>query len=180
MRLLLGWQRIRWRRPSLAFLVVFGISLLIPTYHPPPANTSTLSDPLPANASQLQELQYAINVYRYAHGLPTVYLTPHLLGASNGYAVRLGGDCAFSHTDGSTLQQRTWGIGYPVVSIAEILAANAPVPAVALDLWLGSPEHKAILDMPDWHGAGVSIVAYAPGCQYQSVWVVDFGAVDER
>lgn len=126
---------------------------------------------------QILQLQFAINEYRYEHGLPTLVITPHLMAAVNLRAEEMRRTCEFAHDD---VEARIWGVGYPVGGWGEVLAADVPIPEDALRAWLESPRHKEILDDPRYHGIGLAVVSYDPSCYYSNVWVVDVGDTDER
>jgi hypothetical protein len=60
----------------------------------------------------------------------------------------------------------------------ENLVAGATSPAQALQLWIESPGHKAVLDNPNFKVAGVA-VAYSQSSNYCCYWTAEFGGYDD-
>jgi hypothetical protein len=82
-------------------------------------------------------------------------------------------------TDGRNPVQRMGDAGYPVsrYQIGEIIAWGSTTTAGAMNLWLNSPTHAAILNDPAYHAAGFGV---ACGGTYPCAWVMDVGAVVDQ
>jgi hypothetical protein len=79
-------------------------------------------------------------------------------------------------SDGRTPQQRMTDAGYPVASAitGEIIAWGATTAQGAMNLWLNSAPHYAMLNDGRFYAAGFGVACWGA---YPCVWVVDFGSV---
>jgi uncharacterized protein YkwD len=114
-----------------------------------------------------------INAFRRAHHLPALRVNAKLDAAARAHTVQMAEDGYFAHesADGSSFWLRIqsfyasgpWGYW----SVGENLLWSSPSvsPRKALEMWLGSPEHRANLMNPRWREIGISAVhvAAAPG-----------------
>lgn len=125
----------------------------------------------------------AVNAYRSSHGLPTVVASPTLQAAAqfmaNDTAAHGIPNPPHYSSDGRNPVQRLADAGYPVnlYQIGEIIAWGANTADGAMNLWLNSPTHLAILNDPAYHAAGFGV---ACGALLGCVWVIDFGAVVDQ
>jgi len=124
-----------------------------------------------------------LNVVRVQHGL--LPLTPNgkLALAASRHSSEMVADGYFAHesSDGSPFWRRVrryygrWAVGENLLcSMPDVGAGRA------VELWMASPEHRAMMLDPDWREVGVSAVhaGAAPGTyQGQAVTVItaDFG-----
>jgi uncharacterized protein YkwD len=120
-----------------------------------------------------QTLLRDINVFRAAHRLGPVRLSAQLTASAAQHSREMGLDGYFGHAsaDGEAFWRRidgyygsrAWGFW----SVGEnLLWSAAPVdPSRALEMWVHSPRHLAILLTPRWREIGISAmhVVGAPG-----------------
>lgn len=148
------------------------------------ALVALLAQSMPARADAIHDsFAGSVNAYRASRGLPTVAVSPTLQKAAQWMAedVATNGVPAVPHisSDGRTPQQRMADAGYPVSSArtSEIIAWGATTVAGAMNLWLNSAPHYAVLNDPQYVAAGFGVACWGT---YPCVWVVDFGSVDDR
>lgn len=134
-----------------------------------------------ARADTLHDsLEQAVNSYRASRGLPTVVASPTLQAAAQFMAEDIAnhGVPVVPHvsSDGRTPQQRMADAGYPVYSAitSEIIAWGAATAQGAMNLWLNSAPHYAVLNDGRFYAAGFGVACWGA---YPCVWVVDFGNV---
>ena len=137
-----------------------------------------------ANAATLNDsAEQAVNAYRSSHGLPSVVASPTLQAAAqfmaNDTAAHGIPNPPHYSSDGRSPVQRLADAGYPVnlYQIGEIIAWGVSTADGAMNLWLNSPTHAAILNDPVYHAAGFGV---ACGALLGCVWVIDFGAVVDQ
>ncbi len=137
--------------------------------------------PMPASAESLHDaVDQSVNAYRASRGLSTLVASPTLQAAAQFMAENVAayGPPPVPHvsTDGRDPQQRMADAGYPAWTTAtgEIIAWGAPSASAAMDLWLSSPPHTAVLNYPGFAAAGFGVACWGA---YPCVWVVDFGGV---
>src|SRR5512143_3625391 len=145
------------------------------------ALVALLAQSTPARADAIHDsFVGTVNAYRASRGLPTVVVSPTLQKAAQWMAedVATNGVPAVPHvsSDGRTPQQRMAVAGYPVSSArtAEIIAWGATTIQGAMNLWLNSAPHYAVLNDPQYVAAGFGVACWGA---YPCVWVVDFGSV---
>jgi len=130
-----------------------------------------------------------INFIRVEHGLVALRLSADLGGAADEHSQEMAADGYFQHDsfDGSVFWKRIAAFysaaGYRYWSVGEnLLWASPSVGSVrALQMWMGSPEHRANILDPRWREIGISAVhtLNAPGTyQHRPVTIIttDFGA----
>ncbi len=154
-------------------LRTFGIAML--------TIVALLAQSVPARADALHDsLEQAVNSYRASRGLPTLTASPTLQAAAQFMAedVATNGIPVIPHvsSDGRTPQQRLADAGYPVGSAitGEIIAWGATTAQGAMQLWLNSAPHYAMLNDGRFYAAGFGVACWGA---YPCVWVVDFGSV---
>ena len=137
-----------------------------------------------ASAATLNDsAEQAVNAYRSSHGLPSVVASPTLQAAAQFMAndTAAHGIPTPPHysSDGRSPVQRLADAGYPVnrYQIGEIIAWGSNTAAGAMNLWLNSPTHAAILNDPVYRAAGFGV---ACGSVLGCVWVIDFGAAIDQ
>ncbi len=99
-----------------------------------------------------------INVERRSRGLSAVVLADDLECAARHHSMDIGerGECSHDDADGSGPGERVEacnGNGWS----GEIVACGQTTPRQAVDGWLGSPGHKAIMLDPDQKSVGVAM-----------------------
>jgi uncharacterized protein YkwD len=114
-----------------------------------------------------------INAFRRAHNLPALHVNAQLNAAAREHTVQMAQQGYFAHesADGSSFWKRIQALyassPWAYWSVGENLLWSSPSvsPQKALQMWLGSPEHRANLMNPRWREIGVSAVhvAAAPG-----------------
>jgi uncharacterized protein YkwD len=118
-----------------------------------------------------------INAYRTRNGAPALVSDPALSRSAAWLANDLAGHSTFSHTD--SLGRSPWvrmpdcGVGSPG---GENLVAgtNTSSAQMALDAWIGSPDHREVMLTKEFTSIGIARV-YKPGSTYGWYWVTDFG-----
>lgn len=140
-----------------------------------------LAQSLPASAASINDsLGQSVNSYRASHGLSTLVASPTLQAAAQFMAENVAtyGPPAVPHisTDGRDPQQRMADAGYPAWTTAtgEIIAWGASNAAAAMNLWLNSPPHTAVLNYANFAAAGYGVACWGAN---PCVWVVTFGGV---
>jgi uncharacterized protein YkwD len=134
-----------------------------PQQQPGPAAALTLD---PGEAA----LRDAVNEARQANGLPDLAIEPRLQRAARERSADLAAYAYFAHEwhDGTPFE--TWITRYwPCSGAGEILVVRTPSlnAQQAVQLWLGSPSHRANMLSPDWRSMGVELAG--------SYGAVDFG-----
>jgi uncharacterized protein YkwD len=114
-----------------------------------------------------------INGFRREHRLPALHLNGKLNAAARAHTVQMAQQGYFAHesADGSSFWKRIQSFyassPWSYWSVGENLLWSSPgvTPQKALEMWLGSPEHRANLMNPRWREIGVSAVHVdaAPG-----------------
>jgi len=118
-----------------------------------------------------------INQYRAANGLAPLSVDPHLQDAARWMSNDMAGKDYLSHYDslGRDPFQRMAAFGYTYDVIkGENLAAGVGTAQAAFDLWLSSPDHKAMMLHPDFRGIGIAR-AYSAAGSYGWYWTMDLG-----
>ena len=143
-----------------------------------------LAQSQPASADTLHDsIVQAVNAYRSSHGLPTVVASPTLQAAAQFMAEDMANhgipNPPHYSSDGRSPVQRLADAGYPVnlYQIGEIIAWGSTTASGAMNLWLNSPTHLAILNDPAYHAAGFGVACWGAN---PCAWVIDFGAVLDR
>jgi uncharacterized protein YkwD len=130
----------------------------------------------------------AINRYREQHHLHSLEVSPELDRSAQQHSLEMGADGYFAHSsaDGSAFWRRIERY-YPSQhesywSVGENLLWSSPDVSTgrAMQMWIGSPEHKANLLAPRWRQIGISAVhvVAAPGTYHGltvTIITTDFG-----
>jgi uncharacterized protein YkwD len=145
--------------------------------------------PARANGTDVERaLLVKLNVLRRQHGLAPLRCSPNLVAAARQHSLEMASRGYFGHAsaDGTSLRRRLarfypsarwhyWAVGENLLwSSPDVDAAGA------LELWLGSPEHRRNLLSPRWREVGLAVVHVASGAGvYQgrpvTVATADFG-----
>ena len=120
-----------------------------------PSSSADATPPAPPDASpdymalspQEQELFDTINAERVALGLVAVELRPDLNCAATRHSDDIGATQSCTHTgsDGSSPGDRVAGCPGGDGWSGEIVACGQGTPRAAVDAWIGSPGHNAIM-----------------------------------
>jgi len=131
----------------------------------PPAPTP---EPAPAPIDQISELEILINGERAKRGMAIVATEQALRCAAAAHAADLAprGACGHTGSDGSTFSQRVARCGGSLSSGGEIVACGYGTPRQAVDAWLRSPGHAAVMLEPQQRAMGSGMV--------DNYWVVVF------
>ncbi len=135
-----------------------------------------------------QQLLGQINTLRAKHGLPTLRLSARLTAAAAQHSDQMARRGYFAHqsADGTSMGDRVGHFyaarGYRYWAVGENLLWSSPSisPGGSLNLWLGSPQHRANLLSGEWREIGLAAVhaASAPGVfggSRVTVVTTDFG-----
>jgi uncharacterized protein YkwD len=131
--------------------------------------------PPPSFAAQVIDL---VNQQRTAANCPALVPNDTLMRIAQEHSQDMASRDFFNHTgsDGRSPYQRMRDAGYDYRRAAENIAAGVTDPAQVVDLWMGSPGHRAnILDC-ELREIGIGYVE-DPGdpLNYGSYWTQDFG-----
>jgi uncharacterized protein YkwD len=139
------------------------------------------------------EIAAAINAYRVANHLRPLRVSVHLNASARQHSEEMGEDGYFDHpsADGTAFWKRIQryypSAHYSYWSVGENLLFAAPTvdAATAMQMWLGSPDHRANLRNKNWRDLGVSAV-YVPdaggvyGGTDVTIITTDFGVRTSR
>jgi uncharacterized protein YkwD len=130
----------------------------------------------PDDLAREQEVADLINQHRRANGLPAVTLVSELTQAARRHSRDMADNDFFSHTgsDGSNAGQRMREAGYDWAAWGEIIAAGYRDAASAVNAWLNSPGHRAIMLSSSYEDFGVGY-AVNSSSYYGRYWTVVFG-----
>lgn len=114
------------------------------------------------------ELLDTINKERKARGLPTLTERSGLTCAATRHSKDIGTRKVCTHTgkDGSNPAARIKACGYKSMGWGEIVACGQKTPRAAVDSWLKSPGHRAIMLSRNYK--------YFGGSMYNNYWTVAF------
>jgi uncharacterized protein YkwD len=155
-------------RPArIAALSLTLAALVVPAASAAPGHRQTALSPLESG------VLVDINAFRRAHHLQPLRINLRLNAAAREHTLEMARDGYFDHAsaDGSEFWKRIQSF-YPSSSwrywsVGENLLWSSPrvTPSKALQMWLGSAEHRANLLNPRWREIGVAAVheAAAPG-----------------
>ncbi len=146
----------------------------------------------PAQHAALASLQSGVlarlNAIRVQHGLVPLKVSARLTAAAAEHSDQMAADGFFDHAsvNGTPFWKRIahwYGAGgYSHWSVGENLLWSSPElgPAHALELWMGSPEHRANILTARWREIGISALheAGAPGVYHGlevTIITTDFG-----
>lgn len=132
------------------------------------------SDP-PRVQDLAQDVLDAVNSERARHHLRPLLPDSSLRQVAEFWACRMIEDGFFDHVDpydGSTVDSRAVNFGYAFRRIGENLAAGHETPLEALDHWMRSPEHRAVILDPAFVHIGIAVKR---GGEHGTYWVQVFG-----
>lgn len=122
-----------------------------------------------------------LNETRKAQGLPALRLNSNLAAAAMAYARLMADNSWFVYSrdphdgpDGSSPDRRIAAAGYPGRFRGEALAGGQSSAQSAVDTWLHSPAHAAILLDPSAVDIGIGYY-YKAGDTYGHYWVLETG-----
>jgi uncharacterized protein YkwD len=124
-----------------------------PTARPQPTRPPTAT-PIPETPANLAQKEQAtldeINARRRNAGVAPVRAIASLTQAARSHAAWMDqgagmSRCGHAGEGGTNPQQRARSAGYPGYGIGEIVACAYPTPKGAVDGWMSSPGHKAIM-----------------------------------
>jgi uncharacterized protein YkwD len=155
-------------RAARVFLGILAAAVLVvPAASAAPSQPSRSLSPLESG------VLVDINGFRRAHQLPALRLNTRLSAAARAHTVQMAAQGYFAHdsADGSSFWKRIQAFyassPWSYWSVGENLLWSSPsvTPQKALQMWLGSPEHRANLMNPRWREIGVAAVHVdaAPG-----------------
>jgi len=119
----------------------------------------------PAHADEGSDLLNLINATRAANGCGPLTPNPVLAAAAARHATDVLVNGAVGHvgTDGSSISQRVRDAGYTTgATVGEVVfwgTGAAKNPAAAVDWWMNSPGHRAIITDCSFTEAGFSTVS---------------------
>ena len=133
----------------------------------------------PAPVEQLQvsptaEVVAMINASRQQAGLAPLAVHPALEAAAGSHSVDLAaeGSCLHEGSDGSTPEQRMRAAGYGT-PLGEIVSCGQASATRAVEAWLASDLHRALVECTDCAEFGVGYDASTGG--FRHYWTVNFG-----
>lgn len=114
---------------------------------PSPGQPGEPADPAPGSDDQLAELEALINKERADRGIPVVASDRALACAAGAHSADIGPrrTCSHDGSDGSSFSQRVGRCGGSIGYGGEIIACGQSTPRQAVDGWLNSPGHRAIM-----------------------------------
>ena len=119
-----------------------------------------------------------VNAHRAQLGLQALVVSPALDAAATWKARDMAAYGYMEHDDlapdARTAQDRVTACGYPQAEWAEDIATGYATAQAVVDGWLGSPEHRANIEAPEFRATGVGAAAAAGGTVY---WSETFGVV---
>ncbi len=149
-----------------------------------PAAAAGAGDCTPAASWPAQRADLAaqvvslVNAHRAQLGLQALVVSPALGAAATWKARDMAAYGYMEHDDlapdARTAQDRITACGYPQAGWAEDIATGYATAQAVVDGWLGSPEHRANIEAPEFRATGVGAAAAAGGPLY---WSETFGAV---
>lgn len=127
------------------------------------------------NTSELEAFKL-INQQRQANGCPPVTLDEQLSKSAQDHSQDMATNNYFSHTgrNGSSFVNRSKTAGYQFQPSGEILAAGQSTPADALNAWMNSSSHRAIILTCANNDVGIGL-REGPNSTYRYYWTAVFG-----
>jgi uncharacterized protein YkwD len=163
------------------------LTLILAGFAGVPASAQVQAEQIGAATAGVAEgssIVQQINAARRAHGLRPLAIAKGLRQAAVAHARSMGRYGYFSHSSangtGATQRIRSF---YSGLTVGEAILWRSPTvsPGQAVDMWLGSPPHRALLLSRAFRevGVGVVVVSSAPGTYDGldvAIVVADFGA----
>ena len=149
-----------------------------PSVEPTATATQTPSAtaiPPTATPDALARVVDLINGERTSRGLGPVARSTLLDAAAQGHSEDMASHDLFSHTgsNGSSVADRLHAVGYSWRSCGEIIAAGYTTPEGAVQGWMGSDGHRAIILTAGLTEIGVGL-AFDADSAYRYYWTADF------
>ncbi len=143
---------------------------------PTPTSTATTVPtvtPTPVSDWEARVVQL-INSQRANNGLPPLRVDSRLVQAARRHSQDMADNNFFSHygSDGSSPFDRIRDAGYSFRTAGETIAGGYISPESAVDGWMNSPGHRAIL-LGNYDDIGVGYV-YKANSTYRHYWTADF------
>jgi uncharacterized protein YkwD len=132
---------------------------------------SALLPAAPAAADSQQDAIDQVNQIRRAHGLSGLRASPSLHRSSTRYARHMVSAGYFGHASRIAASSRFSRIGETL----ELHSGWAPKPALAVDGWMNSPEHRALLLSSQFRWVGMGIARGRNSKGPYTVWVAHLG-----
>jgi uncharacterized protein YkwD len=128
----------------------------------------------PCGTAAETEALWHINQERARNGLPPYRLDVRLVLAARAHSQDMAARGYFSHVspEGTTFDQRVRAAGYPSPG-GEVIAGGQRTPASAIQAWMNSPGHRAILLHASLQHFGLGL---ATGGPYGFYWTANFGS----
>ncbi|WP_217242912.1 CAP domain-containing protein [Streptomyces sp. AC555_RSS877] len=136
-----------------------------PSAHSGHRPSAARPEPSRPGAATENQLVTAVNERREQAGCPTVRLHSALNRAARAHSLYMARQHRLTHVGagGSSSRDRMRAAGYDADSAAETVTAGADDTQAAVDAWMGSPPHRAILLTCRYTHAGVGVAAGSGG-----------------
>ena len=133
----------------------------------------------PTNRTDLAaQVVSLVNAHRAQLGLQALVVSPALDAAATWKARNMAAYGYMEHDDPApaarTAEERVAACGYPQAEWAEDIAAGYATAQAVVNGWLGSAEHRANIEAPEFLATGVGAATAAGGTVY---WSETFGVV---
>ena len=121
----------------------------------------------------------AVNAARAQAGLSALVEQTQLTQIARQHSEAMACEDFFGHVtpDGLDVEARADQAGYPYISLGEVIAGGYASPAEAVDNWLKSPAHRAVLLDEAFTEIGAGYV-YVPNSEYLYYWTLVLGSSD--
>lgn len=141
-----------------------------------PEFVSTQSQATEEERQFIQRCLELTNVERSKAGLAPLKLNPVLSQSARWMAEDMAKNNYFDHIDslGRGVGDRMKEFKYPYALAGQNIAGGQTSPEEAIEDWMKSPGHRAILLKPDFDEIGIAFLK-APGHKLKYLWVCDFG-----
>ncbi len=121
-----------------------------------------------------------LNQDRAGQGLGLLTADDRLQGAARAHSLDMAANNFFGHagSDGSNAGDRAAAAGYAPTAWGEDIAAGYLTAASAVNAWLASPDHRAIIRNAIFTDAGVGYVEAAANADFETYWTLVVAAGD--
>jgi uncharacterized protein YkwD len=124
-------------------------------------------EPEPYLSSEEKALLQLTNEARKKEGLPELKVNAKLLKAARGHSANMAKQEKMAHElDDKEPADRAKDAGYAIGHLGENVAYGQLTPAEAMDTWLKSDEHRAIILDKDFVDMGMGVAKSANGTLY--------------
>lgn len=166
------------RRNRLVLLILLASSLWM--FAPKAIPTQADTFPQRVIVPPTWQIIELTNAERQAVGLPPLAYNSFLKTSAQFHSQSMGDDGFVAHVNpntGSTFDQRIVSAGYPNMSAAgENIYAGSSDPAIAVDRWMNSPDHRDNILNTAFREIGVGYVQVPDDPQgYYNYWTQNFG-----